>query len=129
MYNDIGEKIKSIAKVLAALCVVVGILLVLIGLVNFGTNAEYFGRQSGYGYEKAYYAEIGLRLIGYGVVTAVLGLFASWPLYGLGQLIKTNEEIKETNKEILRVIKGTANSTGAIQEQNMTDDKVDMPDF
>ena len=96
MFNNIGEKIKGLAKFIAYSCVICGIIIAVIGLIKYASNREYIEYASiyggaGYGHsilteagDKAY---TGLQMLKYGLVSAVTGFIGSWPLYGFGELI------------------------------------------
>ena len=85
MYNNIGKKIKILAKII---CIVIAVFWVIVGFVLI------FGR----------YSSPFVRLIGF--LTAIVGPFFAWVssflLYGYGELIEQNAEIK---KEIKRLTK------------------------
>ena len=86
MYENIGEKIKILAKVLFGIGLAVSVFT---GFSNISLGVE---------------IEIGSVII-LGLLTLVLGpLFAwlsTWLLYGFGELIDTNQKLNETVEEEL----------------------------
>lgn len=86
MYSNIGKKIKALAKII---CIIIAVFWVVVGFVLI------FGK----------YSTPFVRLIGF--LTAIVGPFFAWVssflLYGYGELIEQNAEIK---KEIKRLTKG-----------------------
>ncbi|MDR1328063.1 MAG: SHOCT domain-containing protein [Oscillospiraceae bacterium] len=80
MYNNIGEKIKGLAKVIAWIGIIVSVIAGLILIVE--------GSDSYYG---------GGILISVGIVVVVVGTLvswiASWFMYGFGELIEKTAEI------------------------------------
>jgi hypothetical protein len=93
MYGNIGEKIKMLAKILAMICaalsVLTGIILLIVGIVA-NTN-------SSWGHSP------GTALIWAGIVYILLGPLVSWIcsffMYGFGELIsKTAEVARNTAK-------------------------------
>ena len=108
MFENIGGKIKGLAKFCAYACVICGILVAVIGLINYTSEADYLKYASiyggaGYGYnllteagDKAY---MGLQMLKYGLTAAVAGFLSSWPLYGFGELIEKVSVIAENTKK------------------------------
>ena len=100
MFNNIGGKIKGLAKFCAYGCVICGVIIALIGLGNYIGKADYL--------EDAAYN--GLQMLKYGLITAAVGFVSAWPLYGFGELIEDVSMIAYNTKdrEAFTVIK-TAN--------------------
>lgn len=108
MFENIGGKIKGLAKFCAYACVICGILVAVIGLINYTSEADYLKYASiyggaGYGYnllteagDKAY---MGLQMLKYGLTAAVAGFLSSWLLYGFGELIEKVSVIAENTKK------------------------------
>ena len=95
MFNNIGGKIKGLAKFCAYACVICGVIVALIGLSIYGG--------AGYGYDilteagnKAY---MGLQMLKYGLIAAVAGFLSAWPLYGFGELIEKVSFIADNLKK------------------------------
>ena len=108
MFNNIGGKIKGLAKFCAYACVICGVIVALIGLANYISEADYLEYASiyggaGYGYDilteagnKAY---MGLQMLKYGLIAAVAGFLSAWPLYGFGELIEKVSFIADNLKK------------------------------
>ena len=119
MFDNIGGKIKGLAKFCAYGCVICGVIIALIGLVNYIGKSDYLEYASvyggaGYGYssltEAGDVAYNGLQMLKYGLITAAVGFVSAWPLYGFGELIEDASMIayNTKNREAFTVIK-TAN--------------------
>ena len=101
MFDNIGKKIKKLAKFFAYVCIICGIIVAVFGLVQWFGSRDYIEYASVYGGSsyrvlteegnKAYY---GLQLLKYGLITAISGFVSSWPLYGFGELIDNVNEIR-----------------------------------
>ena len=87
MYNNIGNKIKALAKVI---CIFIAIIWVIVGFFLILNR----------------YSSPFVRLVG--ILTIVVGPLSAWVgsflLYGFGELIEQNAEI---NKEIKRLTKSS----------------------
>ena len=81
MFDNIGGKIKSLAKVVCWICI---ILFIIMGIIMCLAGPSY---------------------IIYGVLVAVLGSLASWigsfVLYGFGELIDNSAKIEENTRKLL----------------------------
>lgn len=81
MFENIGGKIKTLAKVICwigiILSLLVGVALIVTGLVAGGTN--------------------GITAVVYGVLIAVMGSFLSWigafVTYGFGEIVDNTRKI------------------------------------
>lgn len=97
MFDDVGKKIKGLAKFCAYGCIICGVLIALIGLGMYADNASYLqyatanGGYSRYSnlVEAGNTAYMGLQMLKYGLIAGAAGLVSSWPLYGFGELIET----------------------------------------
>ena len=106
MFNNIGEKIKGLAVFCACACVICGILVSIIGLTNYATEADYLEYATVYGgsnydslTEAGNKAYTGLQMLKYGLISGVIGFVSAWPLYGFGELIEKVSIIAENSKE------------------------------
>lgn len=95
MFENIGGKIKGLAKFCAYACVICGVLIAFIGLINYASEADYLEYATAYGgssykllTEAGNTAYAGLQMLKYGLVAAVVGFLSAWPLYGFGELIE-----------------------------------------
>ncbi len=80
IYGNIGVEIKKLAKLISALLAILAILGGIGICVDTGTPA-------------------GIFLI---IIGPILACIFALPLYGFGELIETNQKIKELNKEIAK---------------------------
>ena len=80
MFENVGEKLKGLAKVIFGLGLTVGIIYLLVSLVNYFENAEYLEYASAYGGAGAGYrilteagnkAYSGLTGIGYSMMLII----------------------------------------------------------
>jgi len=96
MFDNISSKIKGLAKFIAVICLVGGILVAFVGLVNYASEKdclEYATIYGGAGHftsleeagNKAYH---GLQMLKYGLITCSAGTISTWPLYGFGELLE-----------------------------------------
>ena len=108
MFENIGGKIKGLAKFCAYACVICGILVAVIGLINYASEADYLKYATiyggaGYGFdnltEAGDKAWKGLQMLKYGLVAAIAGFLSAWPLYGFGELIEKVTVIADNTKK------------------------------
>ena len=80
MFNNIGSKIKSLAKVICWLGIIISVITGIIGIIN---GTEQFTVS--------------------GIITIIFGSLASWLgsffAYGFGQLIENTDEIRKNTSE------------------------------
>ena len=80
MFNNIGSKIKALAKVICWLGIIISVITGIIGIIN-GTEQSTVS----------------------GVITIIFGSLASWLgsffAYGFGQLIENTDEIRKNTSE------------------------------
>lgn len=80
MFNNIGSKIKALAKVICWLGIIISVITGIIGIIN--------------GTEQSTVA---------GIITLIFGSLASWLgsffAYGFGQLIENTDEIRKNTSE------------------------------
>ena len=80
MFNNIGSKIKALAKVICWLGVIISVITGIIGIIN-GTEQSTVS----------------------GIITIIFGSLASWLgsffAYGFGQLIENTDEIRKNTSE------------------------------
>jgi cell shape-determining protein MreC len=109
MYNNIGKKIKALAKIL---CIVIAVFWIVIGFVLI------FGR----------YSSPFVRLIGF--LTAIVGPFFAWVssflLYGYGVLIEQNAEIKRAIKRLTKGSREKEETEKKIREEEEEKEKEKM---
>lgn len=108
MFNDIGNKIKGLAKFLAYACIIVGVLAIIIGLVNYAQNADCLEYASAYGgssyrllTESGNKAYLGITMMKYGAIYGICGFLSTWPLYGFGELIEKVDSINSNLKKMI----------------------------
>ena len=95
MFNNIGGKIKGLARFIFVLCLIIYVLAAIAGGIMVGIG---IGRSN----------EILGIVLGFGafVLGAAIGFLIAWIgsffLFGLGQLIEDTEINRKTNQEILR---------------------------
>lgn len=95
MFNDIGEKIKLISKILFWICIIVSVIIAVIYFSEAGSYDSSF--YSEYTTIKNTYAFIGIAVL-------LVGPFISWILcllmYGFGELIESAGEIAYSIKHL-----------------------------
>ena len=89
MFNNIGRKIKALAKVLCWIGIIASILGG-IGMIAAGSSYTY---SFGYGYSSGPSVLVGVLTIIFGSLFSWIGSFFA---YGFGQLIEDTEEIRES---------------------------------
>ncbi|MBR5942128.1 MAG: hypothetical protein IKZ81_02170 [Clostridia bacterium] len=98
MFNNIGKKIKTLAKVLCW----IGIIGSFIGGIVLAVSGASSSKKA---------TDI-LLLILFGLAAAIIGAFLAWissfVLYGFGELVDSTQEIKRSNEEILNRVSGGA---------------------
>ena len=101
MFDNIDEKIKKLAKFCAYLCLISGIIILFISIVEF--------HQISFQWDFEYAFERIQKNI-WGIIISAVGYFNSWLLYGFGELITKVSAIEkatriktetENNKEVL----------------------------
>lgn len=110
MFDYIGDTIRNIAKVLFYICFVGGVIVLVIGLFRFGRGADeldsyskalsctwedaiiYEGK-----YADAYYGKMQLK-IGFYIV---LSSFTMLPVYAIGELVDSCQEISRNTAELV----------------------------
>jgi hypothetical protein len=95
MFDNISGKIKGLAVFLAYACVICGIIITIIGAINFFANIDFLEYANAYGGSSyssfnrlGNQAYNGLQLLKYGIVVGVGGTLSTIPLYGFGELIE-----------------------------------------
>ncbi len=96
MFDNIGSKIKTLAKVLCWLGI---ILSVISGIATIAAGANSGTSYNRYGYSSGSIAGVGV--LG-GILIIVLGCLGSWIgsffMYGFGQLIENSDIIASNSK-------------------------------
>ncbi len=97
MFDNIGGKIKTLAKVLCWIGIILSIILGIIMIIG-GANVA---SNSSYGYSSRSSGTTGASVL-VGILTMVLGSLGSWIssffAYGFGQLIEDTEAIRRNTK-------------------------------
>lgn len=101
MFNNIGGKIKGLAKVIFIISVIVWAICALIAAIGTGiAAAESCGSYRYPDSAAGFLAGFGIFILGAGI-----GFLVSWIgsffMYGLGQLIEDTEINRRTNQQIL----------------------------
>ena len=95
MFDQIGEKIKALAKVSFGIGAISSFI---VGFVVMSLDLDLFGKRGG--------GSAGFLA---GVLVIAVGVFLSWLnsilLYGFGELIETNQEINQKMGDSLPVMK------------------------
>lgn len=103
MFDNIGSKIKGLAKVCAGICIFLGVVLALVGLFN-----ESLGEMLGW------------------IIFAIIGVICAWPLYGFGELIELVSQIAaNTSKQNQKNTVATGLTDYLEMDKNVTSDKVE----
>ncbi len=93
MFDNIGGKIKTLAKVLCWIGIILSIILGIVAIIGGASQSS-----SSYGYSSR---SSGASVLG-GILTMVLGSLGSWIssffAYGFGQLIEDTEAIRRNTK-------------------------------
>ena len=105
MFENIGCKIKKLAKYFAYACVICGVFAVAIGLTIYLSEADYLEYATVYGgsgfstlTKAGNAAWTGLQMLKYGPIAAAAGFLSAWPLYGFGELIENVTVIADNTK-------------------------------
>ncbi|MCR5352679.1 MAG: hypothetical protein K6D98_00045, partial [Clostridiales bacterium] len=88
MFNNIGGKIKALAKVLCWIGIAIFVIFAFIMFINSFNNLRSTGE---------FYFIIGLIFL---IVGPILAWVSSFLLYGFGELIETNCEIERNTRNI-----------------------------
>ena len=107
MFNNIGKKIKTLAKVVCWLGIIGGIIsglsLIAVGAAGSGITVSSNGSASFVG---------GMALIIAGVILLVLLPLLAWVssfmLYGFGDMVDNVSELKQSNEEMLNRVSNIA---------------------
>ena len=107
MFNNIGKKIKTLAKVVCWIGIIGGIIsglsLIAVGAAGSGITVSSNGSTSFVG---------GMALIIAGVILLVLLPLLAWVssfmLYGFGDMVDNVSELKQSNEEMLNRVSNIA---------------------
>ncbi len=107
MFNNIGKKIKTLAKVVCWIGIIGGIIsglsLIAVGAAGSGITVSSNGSTSFVG---------GMALIIAGVILLVLLPLLAWVssfmLYGFGDMVDNVSELKQSNEEVLNRVSNIA---------------------
>ena len=99
MFDNIGEKIKILAKTIGILGTVVGVIVFIYAFVSYSENAEYEKYLYEYSYsflqDAAVAAVAAKTTMKWSAALALTSIVSCWPLYGFGQLIENSTIIAE----------------------------------
>lgn len=111
MFNNIANKIKGLAKVVAFLGTTIGVVYLIISIINYANNSDcisYAGtggllnsdilRKAG---DKAL---AGLNGIYLSISMIVFSLLSTFPLYGFGQIVDNSDNALLLQKENNRIL-------------------------
>ena len=107
MFNNIGKKIKTLAKVVCWIGIIGGIIsglsLIAVGAAGSGITVSSNGSTSFVG---------GMALIIAGIILLVLLPLLAWVssfmLYGFGDMVDNVSELKQSNEEMLNRVSNIA---------------------
>ena len=107
MFNNIGKKIKTLAKVVCWIGIIGGIIsglsLIAVGAAGSGITVSSNGSTSFVG---------GMALIIAGIILLVLLPLLAWVssfmLYGFGDMVDNVSELKQSNEEVLNRVSNIA---------------------
>ena len=88
MYENIGKKIKVVAQIVGWVCLAAGILTWFYFITN---NYSY--------YQNRIYITADDWIGWVALVVGIMGIVASWPLYGFGELIELAGEIEQNTRK------------------------------
>ncbi len=96
MFDNISEKIKTLAKVI---CWVGIIFSIYLAIFSFSKYAEYAEKAEEYKYAEEEYEEKSDEYIAQGFTQMIVGPLLSWAscfvLYGFGQLVENSDKLRE----------------------------------
>lgn len=100
-YNNIGSKIKALARAVFITNVVLVCIALLVGLIAIFANiASWHSYYDGGDYARFFlYILLGIAA---GFVFLLLVWISTWALYGFGELIETNKQIAESSAAIAK---------------------------
>ncbi len=125
MFDNIGGKLKSLAKKIAIAGTVIGVLCFLISVVQYAENAEYIDRlDSSFSSlrEAAVIANRARTGIFASLGLILASIVSSWPLYGYGQLI-------ENSDKILKHLEGKNNDDHVASKSVIEDIEANLPEM
>lgn len=99
MYDNIGEKIQTLAKVIGILCLIVGILMFILLITDGAEVPTYskYGNKTG----TEFVANTANDFLGWvTLVAGIIGFCSSWVLHGFGELIQEAASIRHHLTEI-----------------------------
>lgn len=95
LFEDIGKKLKAVARFLVYLAVVAGAILILIGFIKFIKDigdlesATVLGGSSFSSYERRGNSSFaGLMMMVYGIAGTFVSIISSMLMYGFGELVE-----------------------------------------
>lgn len=107
MFNNIGKKIKTLAKIICWIGIIgglaAGLALIALGAAGSGITVENNG-------STAFVSGLVLIIVGI-VLMVVLPLLAwvsSFTLYGFGEMVESTSEIRQSNEELLNRVSNIA---------------------
>lgn len=95
LLEDVGRKLKAVARFLVYLAIVVGVILILIGFVKFIKDVDCFEFATVLG--GAYYSSLersgnssfaGLMMMIFGIAGTIASFLSSMLMYGFGELVE-----------------------------------------
>lgn len=105
MFNNVGGKIKKLAKFCAYGFLIYCVLASAFGLIQYLGNKDCIQYASIYGgssyeslTEAGNRAYNGLQMFKYGLIIGIGGVISAWPMYGFGELIESTAEIRDALK-------------------------------
>ena len=113
MFNNIGKKIKVLAKVICWIGIISGVIAGACFIIEGAA-----GSGSAFGI----HSDTGIAFIAIGVAMLILLPLLSWigsfTLYGFGELIDSTQQIKQSNEEILNRTSNIAQNVCYSAQQN-----------
>ena len=126
MYDNIGEKIQTLAKVIGWFFLIAGIIAFFVCITD-GTEVpkySYYGSKTG----TEFVANTANDFLGWvALVAGVIGFCSSWILYGFGELIQEATSIRIHLTEIEKTTIKMQHSTQALNSQINNSQTISSP--
>lgn len=108
LFDNIGAKIKIVAKVLFYVAIIIGIIALIVGFFQFISADNYITMAEAWdmdpdGWRASYYEE-SLEALGVfkNGLLLIISAFSMFPIYAFGELLYSCQEIKKNTEAMLQ---------------------------